>query len=406
MQAQLKRAFIKVQAQSGSSAALSFNSSRLEEGSTAYISLFNSSNWSGDVQAYALDSSGELTGSSIWSAATLLTSGRPGHALRNIFTYNGSQGVPFEWSKLTAAQQSDLRRMARGSVTEQNVLDYLRGDRSNEAVDKLRMRSSILGDVVSSKPIYVGAPKDKWPARSPFPTGAGQTFSDFKTSQVNRTPVIYAGANDGMLHGFNAENGQELVAYIPSAVYSTEPEEGLGYLADPLYTHRYYVDQTPTVASVYLDVTSSSGNNPTWQTVLLGGLKAGGRSLFLLNITDPAQFAQSDDNAQKLALWEFSHPDLGYTYSKPTIAMMENGRWAAIFGNGYNATGDGKAALFIVYLDGGLDGVWTDGSAGSARDYIILKTGVGSVASPNGLATPITLDLDGNDAIDRVYAGI
>ncbi|WP_261843468.1 pilus assembly protein [Aliamphritea ceti] len=409
LQAQLKSAFVDIQSKTGSASAVTFNTSTLEEDSVVYVTLFNSASWSGDIQAYALDGSGDFIADEdkeyLWSAAELLNKGEPVFSERKIVTYSGAQGIPFKWDKLNAAQQDDLKQVVSSSVTEQDVLDYLRGDRSNEAAGKLRVRESILGDIVSSSPVYVGKPNENWPAKAPFPTEDGQKFSDFKKAQSERKAVIYAGANDGMLHGFNAQNGREVIAYIPASVYSNETNKGLHYLADPLYSHRYYVDQTPTAASVYLDVTADSVVNPIWQTVLLGGLRAGGNSLFLLNITDPKEFSQSDENANTLALWEFSHPDLGNTFSQPLIAMMENGRWAAILGNGYNASGSGEASLFVVYLDGGLDGIWTDGNGGTDRDYIMINTGVGSAETPNGLATPAVLDLDKNGAADRVYAG-
>jgi len=99
-------------------------------------------------------------------------------------------------------------------------------------------------------------------------------------------------------------------------------------------------------------------------------------------------------------MWEFTHADLGYTYSKPAIGLMNNGRWAAIVGNGYNDTGSGEAKLFIVYLDGGLDGVWTPGT-----DYLAITTGVGTSAARNGLSSPSLVDTNGDKVADRIYAG-
>ena len=142
--------------------------------------------------------------------------------------------------------------------------------------------------------------------------------------------------------------------------------------------------------------------NREWRTVLLGGQRGGGPSLYLLDVTDPSAFTEA--NAKALVEWEFTHPELGYTFSKPTIAMMNNGKFAAIFGNGYSAEGAGSctAKLFIVFLEGGLDGVWTSGT-----DYLILDTGSGSTTTGdcNGLSTPAVVDLDRDRDADRVYAG-
>ena len=123
-------------------------------------------------------------------------------------------------------------------------------------------------------------------------------------------------------------------------------------------------------------------------------------------MTDPSRFSEA--NAAELVLWEFSgddDPDLGHSYSLPTVAQLENGRWAVLFGNGYEDSGAGTAQLFIVFIDGGLDGVWTDGSGATPLDYVKISTNVGSPADRNGLATPAVIDSDGNGLADRVYAG-
>ena len=122
-----------------------------------------------------------------------------------------------------------------------------------------------------------------------------------------------------------------------------------------------------------------------------------------MDITDPTLFTDETNNADEIVLWEFTSTDdadLGHTFSEPTIALMENDKWAAIFGNGYEDSGAGEAQLFIVYLEGGLDGVWTPGT-----DYIKISTGTGDASNRNGLATPGVVDLDGNGKADRVYAG-
>ena len=82
---------------------------------------------------------------------------------------------------------------------------------------------------------------------------------------------------------------------------------------------------------------------------------------------------------------------LGHTLARPTIALLPNGRWAAIVGNGYehNATGtptSGQAELFVIFLDGGLDRNWTEG-----RDYLRIPTGVGSVTCDTRVTIPYVI---------------
>jgi len=189
--------------------------------------------------------------------------------------------------------------------------------------------------------------------------------------------MVYVGANDGMLHAFNAADGVERLAFIPGAVFSNLPE-----LTKPAYTHQFYVDGTPTVNDVFY-----SG---AWHSVLVGGLNRGGKSIYALDVTNPNGF--SETNATSVFKWEYTDADLGYTYSRPTLARLANGQWAAIFGNGYNATGSGHAILYLVNV--------ADGTLIKKID-----TGVGTTATPNGLATPIVIDNDRDSNADYVYAG-
>jgi type IV pilus assembly protein PilY1 len=103
----------------------------------------------------------------------------------------------------------------------------------------------------------------------------------------------------------------------------------------------------------------------------------------------------TESSAASTVLWEFTSnndPDLGYTFSRPAIVRLHNGVWAAVFGNGYNGTGTGHAVLFIVNI----------------KDGTLIKkidTKVGTLTTPNGLATPAVVDVDGDGIADYVYAG-
>ncbi|MGH8497407.1 MAG: pilus assembly protein, partial [Methylococcales bacterium] len=392
-----------IQAKVGVATAVTFNTATPGTNSVVYLAFFNSANWSGDLLSFDLDSLGNVDPSSTWSAANLLDNADPSPADRVILTHNGTTGVGFQWNNLSTTEKADLNLVP--GENGQNGLNFIRGDRSNEGSGKFRVRGSVLGDIVHSSPVFVGKPNLTWPDTAPFPTTAPDRYLDFRATLIHapRQEVIYFGSNDGILHGVKASDGEEILAYIPKNLFSTNSNEGLHYLADPRYQHRYYVDLSPTISDVYINRNGSYD----WHTILIGGERAGGRGFFALDVTDPAQFSEA--NASDLVLWEFTDPDiggkLGFTYSKPMIAMMENGRWAAIFGNGYNDTGTGQAKLFIVFIDGGLDGSWTDGSGNSNLDYIMLSIGVGSIITPNGLATPAVVDIDGNGAADRAYAG-
>ena len=335
---------------------------------------------------------------------------------------------------------SDTTTRAANGAYMEDLVNYIRGDNTEEGASSsrnFRPRLHDLGDIVNSSPIYVGEPQQSWPSTNDFPTLDSSIpstdYQTWATATKYRPETIYVASNDGMLHGFRAKNavagdsedvntsaGEEIFSFIPTGAFSTQNSEGLHFLADKDYTHRFYNDLTPSIADVYIDyrgtdgtptgtfvLTEATKSNPTaeWRTVLLGSQGAGGKSVYLLDVTDPTEYTDTaKQNPEKLVLWEFSDSDadLGFTYSKPTISMMNNGKFAAIFGNGYNSAGC-KAKLFVVFLEGGLDGTWTAGT-----DYFEYDTGTahgGGAGDCNGMSTPAVVDLDGNGTADRVYAG-
>jgi type IV pilus assembly protein PilY1 len=187
--------------------------------------------------------------------------------------------------------------------------------------------------------------------------------------------MMYVGANDGMLHAFDAATGVEHFAYVPSTLIAE-----LNQLSDPGSKHRYFVDGQTAVGDAFIN----RGGIDQWSSVLVGTTGAGGKTVFALDVTRPHSFTSSD------VLWEFTDPDLGDTIGQPVVARMADGTWVAVFGNGYNSVNQ-RAMLFIVRL----------------ADGVLLKkidTGVGTFATPNGLATPSLL-ADATRTIRTVYAG-
>jgi type IV pilus assembly protein PilY1 len=381
-----------------SASAVAANSTRLDTGTQVYQAKFNPQDWSGRLQAFDVDAgtpatattpaipaTGALTDS--WEASVLL----PAHGSRNIYTYNpslaaGSRGVLFQWTNLTTtpvgtSQRDYLNTLA--SVNDGNGalrVDWLRGNDAKEQKKPggiFRDRTNFLGDIVNSDPAYVGAEDYGYGALS----GAeGSSYSTFRASSAyaSRDPMIYVGANDGMMHGFNASaasGGQEVFAYVPNALF---PE--LSKLTSPTYAHRYYVDGASGVGDVY------DGTN--WHTLLAGTTGAGGRAVFALDVTDPGAFGPSS------ALWEFTNAndaDLGYTLAQPSVVRMEDGHWAVIVANGYNSD-NGHAVLFVL-----------DAVTGAVLQKI--DTLAGTAANKNGLSMPLAVDTDNDRSVDTVYAG-
>jgi type IV pilus assembly protein PilY1 len=402
----------------GTAAAVSFNSSSLQTDTKLLKASFNSDRWSGDVTAFDLIQNPVTKSLSLgpiaWEASTDLDARTA--SSRRIVTFDGSSGVEFSWSSLTTAQQNDLRTDSSGTLENEAAglarLGYIRGEHGCEessgltcsytdsggntySSNTLRSRTSRLGDIVHSSPIYVGPPSTRYPDNI-----ESTPYRDFVSAYATRTGMTYVGSNDGMLHAFN-DTGVELFAYIPSMLFSTGNGEGLHHLTEAGYQHRYFVDLSATVTDAFVDTGSGTAD---WHSVLVGALRGGGKGVFAIDVTDPASFTSASNVAGKV-LWEFTHNDLGYTFSDIKVGKMNNGKWAAIFGNGYNndPTGDGTSKIFIVYLDGS-----------NVSTPVVLETGEGTIANGsctdpgsdcNGMSTPATVDLNGDGTVDRIYAG-
>ncbi|MBU2952350.1 pilus assembly protein [Marinobacter sp. F3R08] len=400
----------------GSASGVDFNVATIEaDDALIFSSKFDPNGWSGELEARTVTkgSSGspaEVEDSVAWSARAALDSLDPDE--RVVLTYNSDdgEGVAFRsestfWGNLDTAQKSDLAVDADDAFAKKR-LDYLRGKRkatfeseNNGDGSLFRQRQHLLGTMVNSTPRFVGAPDSSWPNDSTIGDGL---YTVFHNEKIDRTPVVYVGANDGMLHGFKATDyaeggGSEVLAYVPSFISSTEEEEGLHYLTEPGYDHRFYVDLNLEVVDVY---SKGRENGPAdWRTVLIGGARAGAKGIFALDITNPDEF--SEDNADELVLWEFTHPDLGYITEPPQVALMrwpdKKVRWTVFVPTGYNS---GKTGFFMLDLEGGLDGKWSN----SEVEYHSFESG-GTGLSP---LTLVDTDLETGEPdylVDRVYAG-
>ncbi len=396
MIAALNNAFRDIDALNSSSSAVVANSVRLVTGTQIYQAGFDSGDWSGDLIALPVAMDGSI-GAEVWSSKTQLQS-QGWSSGRNIFTSDPDtgNGKVFTWNSITSDQQDALDINPTTNADDGNGedrLEYIRGNGAKEISETngiFRDRDYKLGDLINSTPVYVADPQFDYPDSLVDIAGGEESYGVFAQAKSSRTPVIYVGGNDGMLHGFDAANGNELMAYVPGFIL---PE--LNEFTSPFYEHRYYVDGSPTMGDVLFSA------DEKWHTVLASGARSGGQGVFLLDITDPTAFTQTADNATKLAVWEFTDEDdsdLGYTFSQPSIGKMADENWAVVFGNGYHNTeadghvGSGHAVLYIVNAETGA---------------LIKKidTGVGDASNPNGLSTPSLVDIDGDNIIDYIYAG-
>ncbi len=398
MVASLKKAFVNIANEvQSTTASLATNSTRLGTDTAIFQSLLDSRRWSGDLLAKKVATNGVVASTASWSAADQLDALTSSEITsRKIFTntpptqatangpYISTTGSNFNWAGLTSAQRTLFSKGGDSSLAESR-LSFLRGDRTNEiSIDNqnnpFRQRSSRMGDIVNSDPQLIHK-QDFGYARLSWNDGAvGEAYTTFRQSSAYqaRKPLIVVGANDGMLHGFDASisdtpslnGGKELFAYVPNSVISN-----LTALTEPSYSHRYYVDGTPRVSDVWL------GDATGWKTMVVGSTGAGGKSIFALDITNPGSMTSSN------VMWEFHHPKMGYTIGQPALVALPNGKFAVIVSSGYHDTATTDGRIWIL-----------DAANGSIINEFTLPT-------TGGLGAPLAADTDYDLAADRIYIG-
>lgn len=483
------KAIADINGRTNSAPAASVNASVITVGAVAFGTSYNTGDWSGQLEAVALQMDGTVDQCSpLWNAANgncpvPPKSAFPAGTLDSAFhstdaaaygarkVYSGAYAVVkdamgnvtsntfnagFQFNVANAASLDATETLGLGGNsncsgsgdTLCNRIKYLLGDSSNEGT-LYRTRSTLLGAIVRSQPVYVSRAAsnyyNNWPNQAdgtvaPEAATGAQTYDAFVTQESTRPGTVYVGANDGMLHAFNApvptcttftsgvcttyapgtNAGKERFAFIPRAVYAN-----LGNLTVPGFSYRPTVDETPVTRDVFF-------SDQKWHTMLAGGVGLGGRGVYALDITDPTAFSGSK------VLWEFDSDatpdsgcfpsygtckatDLGYTVSKPNIGRLHNGKWAVLVSNGYfpdcttpdtptndttncqaiaaqapkDATNGNKpySALFVL-----------DAETGKMIAELKTPTNITGVTS-FGLATPVLGDYNNDQVDDVAFAG-
>ena len=408
----------KILDQSQSTASAAVNSTGLNANSIVYQSQFVTSDvdqdWTGNLFAFPINSTSGVvsTTTPYWSAQPLLDT-KAAAGTRLIATWDPVQnaGIPFEWSAGAPgiASATVLGQDLQAFLPDTNgsdVLQYLRGGTAQERNNggQFRNRSHILGDIVDSNPAYIGPSNEGIQASS---------YITFAASTANRTPILYIGANDGMLHAFDVTEpsppgpgpasptmGQELFAYIPRGVYGN-----LINLVNPYYNaqHRFFVNGSPQAADVQF-------SDLSWHSVLVGVEAAGGNSVYALDVTTPATI-NSEAALANAVLWDFTDADMGLGFSEPVIANTNDG-WAVLVGNGYNSANE-KPFLYALNPQTGGAGAPTlnpSGGAGGSWTKVDLCANVPTacdLTKPNGLSSVTAVNSGGQVAglANLVYAG-
>jgi len=404
---QLTRAFNSIlQASSSVTApAVDIPSGPLTGDADVYRTIFDvESGWSGDVikdewKANPTGVPGEkVNRTPVWSAAEQLAQ----NTNRKIF-FAGKNGLKeFTWSNVSsdsdwseALNKDPESGNADGKAQER--VAFLRGE--NEVFRNRPLlpsgKPNILGDIVNSSPLRVRGPA--WQVSQANRLEGNDKYTDFAKKQAQLPQMLYVGANDGMLHAFNADTGEEVFAFIPSAL-----RKHLNKLTDPGYgmaswgagAHRYFVDGTPVVADAYFA--------NAWHKVLLGSLGAGGRQVFALDITDPTN--------PKL-LWEFGSAQdkaMGHSVPEPMLVRLNDrasGKWVALVPGGYEHEAEqNNASLFVLDVSNGtvLKKFSMNGGEGISDDSTLPEA---YLPLGNGLSNLAVLDSNVDGMTDVAYAG-
>lgn len=412
----IRKVFASLGEDSGTISGVTASTTRISsDDAYVYQPGFNSSKWSGSLKKIALGSDGgtiKIATTIEWDAGEVLTGKETGTEKRkanplpddrHIYTAKITDGgslstIEFKWNNLTDAQKALLNTSPVDQENDElgaQRLDFLRGQRnleSNQRNGIFRTRDSVLGDIINSNPVYVGAPALNV---------QGDGYLAFYEKHEKRSPAVYVGANDGMLHAFSAADGKELFAYVPGALFPY-----LNRLTSPEYVHRPYVDGALTVAEAKV--------GGQWKTVLASGMGGGAQGVFALDVTNPSDFSGGTG-----AIFEFTDaddPDMGNLMGAPIIAKFKTGikdgvpeyKYFVVVPSGLNNyKDDGKnrfntdaaGALFLLSLDKVPSAKWALG-----RNYFKFRTPSKDDTLRNGLSSP-ALVIGAGGAVRYGYAG-
>ncbi len=414
-----------------STAAPTSSSDLLSADLQLFQTRFTNSKWTGELLSYQIvrdATTGKYSVAENWAAP----SGFPTLWANRVVDSALHGGSALKWENLTTAEKN----IWFGGVDPQHQqrLSYIRGKtaaqiKSEFATTNFRPRFSLMGDIVNSSPVFVGRPDaDSFSTVNTDLNASYATFvATYNSVASVRAEMIYVGANDGMLHGFDTA-GVEKMAFVPTTVFAN-----LAGLSRSDYSHLFYVDGSPTVADVYAKF---NGSINSWRTILVGGLNRGGQGIYALDVTNPAAFQDGDDvadnaRAANLFQWEFSDDttkgvvsgtdkyiadaDLGYTYSQPQIVRLNDDKYYVAVGNGYNSTeadghqsSTGDAVLYLLDIVTGAVVKKITTGHGMAEDPSTHSIG-------NGLATVVGYDAGtltsgvisgkADGRVDYIYAG-
>ena len=347
--------------------------------------------WKGSLKKYKLNSDGSF-GAVQWDAADKLNA--KSASSRNIWTPEISTGINnFTTSNRDALKSRMFPSQSPTDTEVENLINFIRGvDTYDQDGDNNKTESiHKLADIYHSDLIIVGKPEapsiDDGSINSQKKDSyyrLQNNYNNFKNGStcggpcINRKEIVYAGANNGILHAFDASNGEELWGYIPPNVLGNF--EKIPSSKANSTNAIYGIDGSPVVKDIYFDDTPNDGTtNPRWRTILLSGLGSGGKGLFAIDVTNPNNpthlFAINHNGSdQVIQHWgtntfknefgyrsgsidsKYDYRKLGETWSTPRIIRIKvsgKDKWVAVFGGGYNGAVNPNygSAVFVMDLE-------------------------------------------------------
>lgn len=369
----LSSALSDITSKAGSGGGGAASSSTLTSTTKYYQTSYDPLDWRGIVKAYAISSTGAIATTESWSTNTTMAVGATGTTFES---YNTSTAQPITMAYLnySTAQRAVLDAnlpTSPSGIKGPQLVSWSQGTN----ITGLKTRSVLLGDVINSS-LTLASPS----AQTASDLTSDTSYTAYLAKKAaGMTGTLVVNANDGFTNVINATTGARIYAYMPSTALA-----GLYKVADTGYingsSHTFLNDGQIGVYDAQI--------GGVWKTLALSGTAAGGKAYSAIQLYD-----SSAGNVVK-ALYEW-RPDtgtafanLGYAYSKPEVARLPDGTWAAFIANGYGST-KGVASLLVVSLE-----------TGAVIKEIVAESANGA----NGLSS-VKLKVNASNVVQAAYGG-
>jgi hypothetical protein len=325
--------------------------------------------WQGRLRKFKAEVDGGV-GALEWDAGEVLDATPPDS--RKIWTKSNS--LPNSYNNFSVANVNNLKTLL-GYSSNSSATSFIRFVRGYDSYDENQNGSTIdsrwkLGDIYHSQLVLQEAPNGFISLDEGHFEGYYRhthNYQDFINAHKNRNSTVFVGANDGMLHAFSAQSGEELWGFVPPNIINTIKEMDESGIASNSSESIFAVDGRIALKDIY--------TGGRWKSVLMVGLGQGGKGYFALDVTDETapkfMFAFLNDvDDEKVYYWnnsgakteytyasvpaQFDYSKLGLATSKPHIINIKQGssrKWVAIVGGGENDGVRNTYAQGLLVLD-------------------------------------------------------